>query len=90
MVKVQANGIGQILSVAIDPTLAQQNDVEMIQDLLPAAINDALEKQQQLRLEVMQSVTEELPMPGNMEDMLKQFMGGAEGDDSSGLTSPQI
>lgn len=87
MVKVQANGIGQILSVAIDPTLAQQNDVEMIQDLLPAAINDALEKQQQLRLEVMQSVTEDLPLPGNMEDMLKQFMGGAEGDDSSGLTS---
>jgi hypothetical protein len=87
MVKVQANGIGQILSVAIDPTLAQQNDVEMIQDLLPAAINDALEKQQQLRLEVMQSVTEDLPLPGNMEDMLKQFMGGAEGDDSLGLTS---
>ena len=34
MVKVQANGIGQILSVVIDPTLAQQNYVEMIQDLL--------------------------------------------------------
>ena len=90
MIKVQANGIGQILSVTIDPTLSEQNDVEMIRDQLPAAINDALEKQQQLRLEVMQSVTEDLPLPGNMEDMLKQFMGGDDGDDSSGLTSPKI
>jgi len=90
MIKVQANGIGQILSVAIDPALSQQNDVEMIQDLLPAAINDALEKQQQLRLEVMQSVTEDLPLPGNMEDMLKQFMGGDDGGDSSDLNSPKI
>ena len=65
-------------------------DVEMIQDLLPAAINDALEKQQQLRMEVMQSVTEDLPLPGNMEDMLKQFMGGDEGDGPSGLTSPKV
>ena len=90
MIKVQANGIGQILSVVIDPALSQQNDVEMIQDLLPAAINDALEKQQQLRLEVMQTVTEDLPLPGNMEDMLKQFMGGDEGNDSSGLAPPKI
>ena len=90
MIKVQANGIGQILRVVIDPALSQQNDVEMIQDLLPAAINDALEKQQQLRLEVMQTVTEDLPLPGNMEDMLKQLMGGDEGNDSSGLAPPKI
>ena len=90
MIKVQANGIGQILSVVIDPALSGQSDVEMIQDLLPAAINDALEKQQQLRMEVMQSVTEDWPLPGNMEDMLTQFMGGDEGDGPSGLTSPKV
>ena len=90
MIKVQANGIGLILNVEIDPTLSKQNDVEMIQDLLPAAINDALEKQQQLRLEAMQSVTEDLPLPGNMDDMLKQLMGGDDRDDSSGLTPPTV
>jgi DNA-binding YbaB/EbfC family protein len=90
MIKVQANGIGQILNVDIDPTLSKQNDVEMIQDLLPAAINDALEKQQQLRLEAMQTVTEDLPLPGNMDDMLKQLMGGDDRDDSSGLTPPTV
>jgi DNA-binding YbaB/EbfC family protein len=81
MVTVHANGAGQILKVEIDSTLAEKNDVEMISDLLPAAINDALAKQQQMRVEVMQSVTEDLPLPGNMENMLKQFMGGAESSD---------
>lgn len=78
MVKIHANGAGQILSVDIDPLLAEKNDIEMIKDLLPAAINDALEKQQELKMEMMQSVTEELPIPGGMEDMLKQLMGGSE------------
>lgn len=86
MVKVHANGGGQILSVEIDPALAEKNDLEMIKDLLPAAINDALEKQQQLRMEAMQSVTEDLPLPGNMEDMLKQLMGGP---DDVEVPSPQ-
>ena len=82
MITVHANGAGQILSVEIDPTLAEKNDVEMITDLLPAAINDALEKQQQLRMEMMQSVTEDLPLPGGMENMLKNLMGEAgSGDD---------
>ena len=65
MVKVHANGGGQILSVEIDAVLEEKNDFEMVKDLLPAAINDALEKQQQLRMEAMQSVTEDLPLPGN-------------------------
>ncbi len=90
MISVLANGAGQILKVDIDSTLAEKNDVEMIADLLPAAINDALAKQQQLRVEVMQSVTEDLPLPGNMENMLKQFMGGAEsGDDAQPPTAPE-
>ncbi|MFT5301469.1 MAG: DNA-binding YbaB/EbfC family protein [Mariniblastus sp.] len=91
MITVLANGAGQILKVEIDPTLAEQNDVEMISDLLPAAINDALAKQQQLKVEVMQSVTGDLPIPGNMENMLKQFMGGADsdsGDDSQPPAAP--
>jgi len=83
MVTVTANGAGQILKVEIDSTLAEKNDVEMIADLMPAAINDALAKQQQLRVEVMQSVTGDLPIPGGMENMLKQFMGGSESDDDS-------
>lgn len=76
MVSVIADGAGRVLEVKIDSVLAEKNDLEMITDLLPAAINDALAKQKQLHVEVMQSVTGDLPLPGNMENMLKQFMGG--------------
>lgn len=83
MLKVHANGGGQVVSIEIDPALEEKNDLEMIKDLLPAAINDALEKQQQLRMEAMQSVTEDLPIPGNMESMLNQLMGKASDDDDA-------
>ena len=81
MVTVQANGLGHILSVEIDPVLQEKNDFEMIRDLLPAAINQAVAKANELRMEGMQSVTGDLPIPGNMENMLKNFMGGS--DDST-------
>ena len=76
---VHVNGVGVILKVEIDPTLAEKNDLEMITDLLPAAINDALAKQQQMKMEAMQSVTGDLPLPGGMENMLKQMLGGDDG-----------
>jgi len=83
MVSVVANGAGPILEVRIDPVLAEKNDLEMVTDLLPAAINDAIAKQKQLHMEVMSSVTGDLPIPGNMENMLKQIMGGEDEDDAS-------
>jgi len=44
MVIVEANGLGDILAVHIEPALVQQNEREMIEDLLPAAINQAQDK----------------------------------------------
>ena len=76
MVTVHANGVGAITRIEIDPVLAEKNDLEMVTDLLPAAINDAIAKSKQLHMEAMQGVTGDLPIPGNMENMLKQFMGG--------------
>jgi hypothetical protein len=55
----------------------------MIKDLLPAAINQAIAKQKELHMEAMQGVTGDLPLPGNMEDMLKNLMGNQEGDDTT-------
>lgn len=76
MVVVTASGTGQVIGIKIDPVLAEKNDLEMVTDLLPAAINDALAKAKQLHMEAMQSVTGDLPIPGDMGNMLKQFMGG--------------
>ncbi len=82
MVTVHADGIGNILRIEFDPVLEQKNDMEMIKDLLPAAINQAIAKQKQLHMEAMQAVTGDLPLPGNMEEMLKGFMGQQDECDS--------
>lgn len=80
MVKVHANGLGQVLSVEIDQVIEEKNDFEMLRDLLPAAINQAVAKSKQLHMEAMQSVTGDLPLPGNMENMLNEMLGN--GDES--------
>jgi hypothetical protein len=42
MVKVTANGAGQILSIAISPDAVDPSDVEGLQDLVLAGVNEAL------------------------------------------------
>ena len=44
MVTVVMNGSKQVVSVKIDPEIVSRNDVEMLQDLIVAAINDAHRK----------------------------------------------
>jgi DNA-binding YbaB/EbfC family protein len=44
MVKVTLNGAKQILSLTIDPAAVDPSDVEMLQDLVIAAVNDASRK----------------------------------------------
>ncbi|HQH27284.1 MAG TPA: YbaB/EbfC family nucleoid-associated protein [Oligoflexia bacterium] len=52
MVNVVADGTMRLLSVRIDPALAQAGDAEMLQDLVCAAVNDALGKaKEQLKAE---------------------------------------
>jgi len=50
--------------------------MEMARDLLPAAINAALEKASELKIEMMKGVTDDLPLPDNMEEMMKNILGG--------------
>ena len=44
MVTVRINGAKQLLSVALDPEVVSKDDVEMLQDLIVAAVNDAHRK----------------------------------------------
>ena len=44
MVTVTINGGKQLLSIAIDPEVVSKDDVEMLQDLIVAAVNDAQRK----------------------------------------------
>jgi DNA-binding YbaB/EbfC family protein len=72
MVEVETNGLGEVLRVKIDPKLFEDGEREMVEDLLPAAVNQAAAKAKQLHAEAMQSMTEGLNMPG-LSDALSQF-----------------
>lgn len=64
MVEVLANGLGEVVAVRIDPALIEKQDRELLEDLLPAAFNDARQKAQQLHAEQLQELTGGLNLPG--------------------------
>ena len=53
MVKVIANGEGQLESLTIDPDAVDPEDVEMLQDMVLAAVNEAMRQADDLREKAM-------------------------------------
>lgn len=66
MVKVVANGKQQIESIHIEKEVVDPDDVEMLQDLIVAAVNDALAKSQEMVSSEMAKITGGLSIPGMM------------------------
>jgi DNA-binding YbaB/EbfC family protein len=66
MVKVVANGRQQILSIEIEKEVVDPDDVEMLQDLVLSAVNDALVKSQEMVSEEMGKLTGGMNIPGMM------------------------
>ena len=64
MIKVVANGRNQILSIQIEKEVVDPDDVEMLQDLILAATNDALAKSQEMVSGEMGKLTGGLKIPG--------------------------
>ena len=64
MVAVVANGKQEIVSIKIDPEVVDANDVEMLEDLVLAAINDALYQAKQMVSEEMSQLTGGVKIPG--------------------------
>ncbi len=64
MVKVTANGKQEILEIKIDPEVVNKEDVEMLEDLVLAAVNQAKEKAQEVQTEEMAKLTGGLKLPG--------------------------
>ncbi len=64
MVNVVINGKQQILSVRIDPEVVNREDIDMLQDLIAAAMNEAIRKSQEMMTEEMKKVTGGLSIPG--------------------------
>ena len=66
MVKVVANGRQQVVSIQIEKEVVDPDDVEMLQDLILAAVNDALLKSQEMVSQEMSKLTGGLNIPGLM------------------------
>lgn len=64
MVTVVANGQQEIVSIKIEPEVVNKEDVEMLQDLVFAAVNEALRKARDMATEEMGKIAKGLPIAG--------------------------
>jgi DNA-binding YbaB/EbfC family protein len=64
VVKAVVTGKQELVSVTIDPAAVDPDDVDMLQDLIVAAINDALGNSRKVAEEKMAAVTGGLRIPG--------------------------
>ena len=63
-VKVVANGRQEVISIKIDPAAVDPEDVEMLQDLILAAVNEALHQSQEMVTSEMAKITGNMRLPG--------------------------
>ncbi len=66
MVTAVANGKHELVSVKIEKEVVNPEDVEMLQDLILAAVNEALKKAQEMVAEEMKKLTGGMNIPGLM------------------------
>ncbi|WP_225071110.1 YbaB/EbfC family nucleoid-associated protein [Desulfuromonas sp. CSMB_57] len=66
MVTAVANGRQQLVSLRIERSVVDPEDVEMLQDLVLAAVNEALRKSQDMMQQEMAKITGGLNIPGLM------------------------
>ncbi len=64
MVTARVNGKQQILDLKIEKDVVDPEDVEMLQDLILAAVNEAIKKSQDMIQEEMNKVTGGMNIPG--------------------------
>lgn len=63
-VKAQANGLQEIISVKIDPSVVNPEEVDILEDLILVAVKDAFAKAQALSAGKMNQITGGLKIPG--------------------------
>jgi nucleoid-associated protein EbfC len=81
MVEVEVNGLGQVLRLTIDPSLVEMKDRELLEDLIPAATNQALAKAKELHGEIIKEVAGGMNLPG-LDEMIAKAT--AQEDETNG------
>lgn len=64
MVTVVANGRSEVISVKIEPQAVDPDDIEMLEDLVLAGVNEALRKAQEMMANEMTKLTGGMKIPG--------------------------
>lgn len=64
MVAVLINGNKEVKNISIDPQIVDPEDIETLQDILVAAVNEAIKKVEETNSAEMEKVTGKLNMPG--------------------------
>ncbi|HJN64948.1 MAG TPA: YbaB/EbfC family nucleoid-associated protein [Pirellulales bacterium] len=64
LVEVEVNGLGEMLRLSIDPSLLEKQDLELLEDLVPAAANQAQAKAKEQHAQVLKELTGNMDIPG--------------------------
>jgi DNA-binding YbaB/EbfC family protein len=64
VVAVKINGKKEILSIEIDPEIVDPDDVETLQDILVAGVNEAIKRVEETNSKEMEKITGSMNMPG--------------------------
>jgi DNA-binding YbaB/EbfC family protein len=75
MVRVEATGEQSIISVSIEPSILESNDREVLEDLIVAATNQALELAREAAAAEMAALADGIGIPGLQEALSRFGMG---------------
>lgn len=73
MIEIEANGLGEIIRLRIDPQLVERNDVGALETLIPAAINEVLRQAREKHADSIKSLAGDfgLGIPGIEQALAK-------------------
>lgn len=75
LVEVEVNGLGEVLRLKLDPSLVSRQDQELMEDLVPAAVNQAVAKAREQHATMMREMAGSMNLPG-MEEAMKSLTEG--------------
>jgi hypothetical protein len=79
MVEIELNGLVEVLRCHIDPQLLAQADRELLEDLITAAVNQAIAKAKQLHAEAVKELTGGLEVPG-LQEAIARLTGSGQSE----------
>lgn len=75
LVTVEVNGLAEVIRVSVDPSLINLSDKDLLEELLAAAMRDAVQKARERHMALMGELTGGLPIPG-LDQINKLFGAG--------------